>query len=181
VTEIDFDQFDDEMQTMHELMDECQIALSDDTLGVPISTLALKPAVVVPLGTSMQQCIGTMVARHFGCLLIVDQDKICGIFTERDALLRVAGQRKEYKTLLIDEFMTRDPATLQMHDTIESALLIMNQGGYRHIAIVREDNLPIAVLSVKDIVGYLIDFFPQDVLNLPPHPIRIGTKNQYGA
>ncbi len=178
---IDFDQFDDELRTMQELMEESSTTLSDETLRVPISTLSLRPAVVAKSGTSVAKCVATMVARHFGCLLIVDEDKLVGIFTERDALMQVAGKEKDWAAIRIDELMSPNPAALYMHDTIETALVTMNRGPYRHIAITRQGGQPISVLSVRDIVGYLVDFFPQDILNLPPHPIRVGTKNRHGA
>ncbi len=176
-----FDQFDDELRTMHELMDDGSIGLTDESLRVPISTLNLKPAVVVQSGTPVEDCIGTMVARHFGCLLVVEDEQVCGIFTERDALLRLVEHANAFEKLTINDIMTPDPASLSATDTLETALKTMNQGGYRHLAVVDSLNKPTAVLSVKDIVSYIIDFFPEDVLNLPPHPLRLGTKHQHGA
>jgi len=68
-----------------------------------------------------------------------------------------------------------------MEDTIETALRLMVKGGYRHICIVDEKDHPLSLVSIKDIVSFIVEFFPQDVLNLPPHPIRIGTKNREGG
>ncbi|MFQ5650213.1 MAG: cyclic nucleotide-binding/CBS domain-containing protein [bacterium] len=178
---VDFDQFDDELQSMRELMDEGHIALRETNLRVTIDSLNLKKAVVVNIGTTMRKCIDTMAARHFGCLLIVDGDKLVGIFTERDALLRIAGQGYDLEKEKIDEFMTRDPTSMKVSDTIEKALRLMNDGGYRHVAVVDDTGRPVSVLSVKDIISYIIEFFPQDVLNLPPHPIRVGTRHRHGA
>lgn len=177
----EFDKFDDELRSMEELMEEQEIALRDEDLQVPIKSLNLKPAVVVEPGTSLKQCIDTMLARRFGCLLVVKNNKLKGIFTERDVLLKIAGEKVDLAKAKVDDYMTLNPATLTMNDPIISALRLMQEGGYRHICIVNDKNEPASVLSIRDIVHYIVEFFPQDVLNLPPHPIRVGTKNREGG
>lgn len=181
MTEINLHEFDDELQSMQDLMEEKEITLSDDSLKVPLKTLNPPKAVVINRGASLKQCIEKMLARNFGCILVVDQGKYCGIFTERDLLLRVAGENLNLETCKIDDFMTPDPVQLGMDDTVESALQLMVNGGYRHICIVDEDDHPISLVSIKDIVSYIVEFFSQDILNLPPHPIRFGTKNREGG
>ena len=179
--ELDFQEFDDELRSMEELMEETKTILSDESLKVPLKSLNLKRAVVVEVGTSIKKCIEKMQARHFGCLLVVKDKKYCGIFTERDVLLRVAGTDHDLETSKIDDFMTPDPVQLEMEDTIETALRLMVKGGYRHICIVDEKDHPLSLVSIKNIVSFIVEFFPQDVLNLPPHPIRMGTKNREGG
>ncbi len=178
---VDFDQFDDELQSMQELMEEEEIALRDEDLQIPIRALNLKPAVVLEAGSSVKAAIETMLARRFGCMLVVKEGRVCGIFTERDVLTKIAGEKIDLDRAQIDDYMTPDPARRRMNDSVLSALKLMAEGGYRHIAIVDEADRPLAVLSIKDIVHYIVEFFPQDVLNLPPHPIRIGTKNREGG
>ncbi len=178
---IDFDQFDDELQTMQELVREGQITLQDDSLKVPIASLHLKKAVSIELGTSIKKCIDTMHARHFGCVLVVNKKKLCGIFTEQDVLRKIAGQDIDLESEKIDNYLTPEPVSLHIAETLATALHRMEKGGHRHVAIVDENNHPKAVLSVRDILGYVIEFFPADILNLPPHPIRVGTGNQYGG
>ena len=179
--ELDFQEFDDELRSMEELMDEVKTTLSDESLKVPLQSLSLKRAVVVDVGSSIKKCIEKMQARHIGCLLVIKDKKYCGIFTERDVLLKVAGSDLNLETAKIDDVMTPDPVQLEMEDTIETALRLMVKGGYRHICIVDENDHPVSLVSIKYIVSYIVEFFPQDVLNLPPHPIRIGTKNREGG
>jgi CBS domain-containing protein len=177
----EFDHFNDELRTMQELMDEQQIAFRDQDLKVPIKRLNLKRAVAVEPGTSLKQCIETLMARRFGCLLVVENRRLKGIITERDFLLKVAGQKVDLAKAKVDDFMSPDPVTLTMDDPIIAALRLMHKGGYRHVTIVEDSGEPTAVLSIRDIVHYIVEFFPQDVLNLPPHPIRVGTKNREGG
>ncbi|HEX9653023.1 MAG TPA: CBS domain-containing protein [bacterium] len=181
VVKTDFDRFNDELVSMQELMDEHEIALRDKDLMVPISTLGLKKAVTVEPGTSIKQCVATLLARHFGCLLVVKNKKLKGIFTERDVLLKIAGEKVDLATAKVDDYMTPNPVTVTMNDPIIAALRLMHKGGYRHVTIVDNNGEPASVLSIRDIVHYIVEFFPQDVLNLPPHPIRVGSKSAEGG
>lgn len=179
--DIDFDQFDDELQIMQELMKENKIALQDKDLRRPIARLNASKAVTVEKGTALNSCIDLLIARGIGCLVVVDDGKLCGIFTERDVLLKIAGKGIDLEKEVIDDFMTANPIPIKIDSTIEDALKLMHQGRYRHVSIVDENQTPLYVVSIKDIVGYIIEFFPQDVLNLPPHPIRVGTKHREGG
>jgi CBS domain-containing protein len=72
--------------------------------------------------------------------------------------------------------MTRDPETLGPDHSIAVATNRMHLGGYRHIPIVDPKGAPVGIVSVRDIVDYLIGLFPQAVLNLPPDdsiPVRV--------
>jgi CBS domain-containing protein len=46
----------------------------------------------------------------------------------------------------------------------------MSVGGYRHVPLVDGGGRPVGVVSVKDIVDYLVEHFPREVLNIPPEP-----------
>ena len=177
----DLHEFDDEMKIMHELMDEPQIALSDADFEVSVQTINLKRAVTVERNTTIRYCIDLMVARHIGCLIVVENGKLAGMFTERDVLTKIAGQKLNYDSITVDQVMTPHPVALRNRDSVGTAVRLMHGGGYRHVAIVDHNNEPVSVVSIRDIVAYIADFFPQDVLNLPPHPIRIGTKNREGG
>jgi CBS domain-containing protein len=57
----------------------------------------------------------------------------------------------------------------------------MANGGYRHIPIVDDRYQPIGMVSVLDIMTYLVEHFPQEILTLPPRPIRDAMKAREGA
>ena len=178
---IDIKDFDDELQIMNELMDEEHISLKDDSFKMAVATLKLKKAVVVNAGATIRHCVEKLLARHIGCLIVVENKKVCGILTERDVLMRIAGTKHDLDEIIIDDFMTRNPQKVKIDDTLESVMRLMHKGNYRHVIVADKDDIPISVVSIKDIVACIIDFFPQDVLNLPPHPIRVGTKNREGG
>lgn len=178
---MEFDEFDDELQSMQELIESEDITLSDQSFDVPIKSLHLRKAIVAQAGTTLRTCIDTMLARKIGCLLVVKEGVLCGIFTERDVLLKIAGESIDLQTALIDDYMTPDIIALTANDTLKTAMNLMHKGRYRHVPVVDDMNRPVAVVSIKNIIHYMVEFFPQDILNLPPHPIRTGTKNREGG
>jgi len=68
----------------------------------------------------------------------------------------------------VADYMTPDPETLRPDDRIAWALKLMHIGGYRHVPLTDRDGRPVGVVSIKDIIEYIIDLFPSPVLNLPP-------------
>jgi len=70
----------------------------------------------------------------------------------------------------VRDFMTPDPEVLSPDDPIVYALKQDDVGGFRHVPLVGEAGQPVGVVSVKDIVDYIADFFPNDVLTVPPDP-----------
>ena len=66
--------------------------------------------------------------------------------------------------------MTRNPVTVGRKETISAALRRMEEGGYRHLPVIDECSRVVGILSVKRIVHYLVEHFPNTVYNLPPNP-----------
>ncbi len=93
--------------------------------------------------------------------------------------MKVAG-RKEYSVLKLSDVMTSPVEAFQPDDSIAFVLNAMHVGGYRHVPVIDEENRPIAVISVKDIIAFILDHFAEDVLNLPPSPVR-HTSQREGA
>jgi CBS domain-containing protein len=70
----------------------------------------------------------------------------------------------------VSEVMTPEPETLGPDDGIAYALQRLIVGGFRHIPIVDEDGRPLAVLSQRDFVAFILAQLPERILNLPPDP-----------
>jgi CBS domain-containing protein len=174
-------EFDDELKIMEELMQESDIPLTDSDFQHPISRLHLKRAMTVELGTPLRYCMDILLARHIGCIVVTENGRLRGIFTERDVLLKIAGNKIDVETNKVDDYMTGHPVSVRENDPIFKPMKLMHQGHYRHVTVVDSEQRPLHVVSIKDIIAYIIDFFPRDILNLPPHPIRFGAKNREGA
>jgi CBS domain-containing protein len=153
-----------------EAYDEDEQRVRGAILRDPIRDLPPKRAVSVPAATSVGEAIRVLQERHFGALLVTEGTKVVGIFTERDVLNKIAGKPVDLKTTAVATVMTRNPETLGPDDTIAYALNKMHLGGFRHIPIVADDGAPVGIVSVRDIVEFIIELFPTAVLNLPTDP-----------
>ena len=139
----------------------------------PVSRLSLRPVCSVDVSTSIEETLRCMVDRRTGCALVTEGGQLAGIFTERDFVDRVLGGGAGDPVDLarpIAQVMTRSPKTIRRTDSIQSAIELMEGGGYRHLPVLGEDAQPAGVLSVKDVVHYLVEYFPANVYNLPPTP-----------
>jgi CBS domain-containing protein len=135
----------------------------------PIRLLAPRRPVSLPPGATVEDAIRTMREHRIGCVLVAESDRLLGIITERDLLLKLgAGELGRP----VCDFMTADPETLSPDDPIVYALNKMSVGGFRHVPLVDEVGRPVGIVSVKDIIDYIVDFFPNDVLTVPPDPAR---------
>jgi CBS domain-containing protein len=169
---------DDEIRQMYEESGSPPKILDESTIKVPIRNLPLHKPILLEEGSSVAQALDLMKKNRIGCMLVVRNGKLTGIFTERDVLMKIVGTPLDLSTTPIETLMTRNPDCLQPDDMIAFALNRMHIGGFRHIPLVDENHKPVGIVSVKDIVDYLVDHFSEEVLNLPPNPIRVTTERE---
>jgi CBS domain-containing protein len=128
--------------------------------------------VTVPTGTTIGEAARVMKEHRVGCVLVEEGGKLVGIFTERDILTKLVGTGYDPAKVAVDGVMTRNPETLTPEDPIAFALQRMSVGGFRHVPLVDAEGRSVGILSVKDIVDYLAEHFPEEILNIPPEPGR---------
>ena len=133
-----------------------------------VSRLHPTQAWLVQAAQPVADAVKLMREKKVGCVLVCEQRRIVGIFTERDLLRRVLSQGKPLDTPM-SECMTPDPVTVNPKDPISCAIKRMQKGGYRHLPVVIDDK-PVGILSVKRIVHYLVEHYPPTIYNLPPDP-----------
>jgi len=138
-------------------------------LREPIRHLDPRTPLVLPPTAPVREAIRIMREHRVGCVLVVEGERLTGIITERDLLLKLEAATL---TAPVRALMTPDPEVLAMEDPIAYALNKMSVGGFRHVPLVDRDGRPVGVVSVKDIVDYLVAFFPNDVLTIAPDPAR---------
>ena len=134
-----------------------------------VARLYPTPPVVFAPEQTVAEAVAEMRQRRVGCVVICKGSELQGIFTERDLLRRVLAPGALLTTPL-REFMTRNPVTVQSKESVGAALRRMQQGGYRHLPVLDENDQLVGVLSVKRIIHYLVEHFPTTVINLPPDP-----------
>ncbi len=126
------------------LRDRIQTLLRNKTL--PIS---------VPPDRPVGEVLELMVAKEIGCVLIVEEGKLTGIFSERDALLKLNADAPQLAGRPVSEFMTPTPESLEPNAKIAFAVHSMVLGGYRHLPIVDQEGRATSLISARDILTYL--------------------------
>jgi CBS domain-containing protein len=154
---------------------------NEEVLKRPLSILPPSDPILIESPAPVLEAVQLMRDRHIGCVLVVRAGKLKGIFTDRDVLVRVVGAGLDPAKTAVRRVMTSGPETLRPTDSIAFALNLMSLGGYRHIPLVDKSGAPVGVVSVKDIVGYLVGFFPKSVINLPPAPRANYARQREGA
>ena len=153
--------------------------LDSRSIHEPLRLLNPRSPLSVAPSATLREAVAIMREHHVGCVLVVEGERLAGILTERDLLLKM-----EHADLggPVSRLMTPDPETLQIDDPIVWALNRMSVGGYRHVPLVDRNDRPVGILSVKDIVHYIVALFPNEVLTLPPDPQRApGPSSRDGA
>jgi len=120
----------------------------------PIELLTKKKPLSVDQATPIRKVVKTMSESKTGCVLVMENNLLVGIFTERDLLNKVSVN-SENLNCPVGEFMTPTPETVRNQDSIGFALHTMDSGGYRHLPVVGTSEKPEAIISVRDILRYL--------------------------
>lgn len=84
-----------------------------------------------------------------GALAILENEKLVGIFTERDALFRVLANGMNPSTTKLEHVMTENPQTITPNRPVSHAMHLMHEGGYRHMPVV-ENGYLVGMISVRD-------------------------------
>ena len=146
---------------------------------VEVVALEMDAPVVVDASTPLKDVLRQMREGQYGCALICLAGKLCGIFTERDVLIKVIGIEGVLDEP-ISERMTPDPVCVEENDPIHEAILAMHQGGFRNVPVVDTEGRVVSCVRHKDIVHYLVEHYAQHVLNLPPDPENVPTSPDGG-
>ncbi|HEX6386644.1 MAG TPA: CBS domain-containing protein [Anaerolineae bacterium] len=135
---------------------EVTTVIQDRLTEDPIAALAPNVPITVDASTSLAKAIRRMNAHNIGCLLVTDaNDKLVGVFTERDVLMRVAGLVEDLSKVTVGDYMTPDPLALTADLAIANALHLMSVHGFRHVPLVDEENRPEGIISFRDVIRYL--------------------------
>ena len=146
------EEYIDEMDKPEELLSEFQDLLVSSTLAA----LAPNVPITVDVHSSLARTIRQMNRHNIGCVLVTDEeDRLVGIFTEWDVLMRVAGIVDDLTQQTIADYMTPDPLALKPDLPIAHALNLMSVHGFRHLPLVDDNGLPTGIISFRDVVGYL--------------------------
>ena len=136
-----------------------------------LRVLSRRQPVTVPPGTSLDDCLRAIRRTGTGDSVFVcdDDGRLQGVLTERDIFGRVVGGDIDL-TQPVESLMTTSPRTLDLDETIREAIELMQTGRYRNVPMVDGDGRLVGVVRQTDILKYLAESFPEELLNLPPRP-----------
>ncbi len=157
--------------------------LTERAVAARVPTLAAEPLMVVgrrqPVtvspGTSIADCLRAIQRTGTGDSVFVTDDDglLVGVLTERDIFGRLVGPDVAPAVDLdavVEAYMTTDPKTLRLDQKVRDALELMQSGRYRNVPVVDGDHRLVGVVRQVDILKFLAESFPEELLNLPPRP-----------
>ena len=119
--------------------------------------------IAAPADTIVIAAARLMRDHNVGAVMVVEDGKLAGVFTERDALFRVIAEGRDVDTTALGEVMTRNPQTITPDKPFADALHLMYEGGFRHVPVV-EDGRPVGMISARDALGPELEDFIYELL-----------------
>lgn len=143
-----------------------------------VSLMQTDDFVCIDPTTSLAGAIEAMKKDEGGCAIVCDNQRVVGIFTERDLLTRIVGANVDLQSP-ISQWMSPAVSTLTRDATIGDAVSMMNEKSFRNIPLVKEGKL-VGAISVFDVISYLAESYPKETMNLPPNSDQIMTHKDGG-
>jgi CBS domain-containing protein len=136
-----------------------------------LRVLSRRQPVTVEPGTSLADCVRAIQRTGTGDSVFVcdSSGRLVGVLTERDVFGRIVGGTVDLQQP-VEALMTTEPKTLDLDDTIRDAIVLMQTGRYRNVPLVDAERQLVGVVRQSDIIKYLAESFPEELLNLPPRP-----------
>ena len=131
--------------------DELERSLGEATVG----QMQITPFTTVESDTTVGEAVTIMARCNFFCLMVVEEDRLIGVFSERDVLNKAADDFSAVKNKPIRELMTPDPRVVYETDCPAKALNLMAVGGFRHIPVLGVDDRPVGIIGPKRTAAFL--------------------------
>lgn len=116
-----------------------------------------KPLVKVAPDTNITEACRLMEQNNVGSVVAEKDGKLCGILTDRDIALRVAGARKDPQTTLVKDIMTPDPIRISADKDLPQLTALMHAYHVRRVPIVNGFDTTLGIVTLDDLVAQLGD------------------------
>lgn len=113
------------------------------------SVMERKRILIAPPETSVSEAAKLMAKKKVSAVLVVEDGRLVGIFTERDAVYRVIAKGLDAHTTRLAEVMTPDPTTVAPDESFGYAMLMMHERGFRHAPVIENDR-PVGIVSARN-------------------------------
>jgi CBS domain-containing protein len=105
--------------------------------------------------TSISEAIAKMNTRRIGSVVVMDGERLVGIFTERDVLTRVVPQQIDPRRTPVGEVMSRQPITISPNRTVQEAMMVMTDTHHRHLPVVQGGKV-VGLISIGDLTRWMV-------------------------
>ena len=124
----------------------------DEASDVPVIAVLTRTPIVMKPKNTVAEAIQKMAEANVGSVVIVDdQMRPIGIFTERDLLINVCAQGLDPGKVRLEEVMTRDPMVISEGESARKALELMLHFGFRHLPVVDDRGRLVGTVSIRDV------------------------------
>ncbi len=130
-------------------------------------------------GTPVSDTLNEMREQKVNVCLVIDGERLKGIFTDRDVLTKVA-HHPENLGQPVESVMTADPITIGPEVSAATALWLMEEKGFRNLPVVAENGRILGVMTHQAVINYLAARYPVEVLNRSPRPEQFPRKPEGG-
>ena len=151
----DAPEFEDPLQKYDPL--EYQCLLEESLAEEPITAMTIQPCATVSPATSIRDAIHTLRSEAISSLLVVEGDKLTGIFTLRDVLEKVALRYSEMADNPVSDAMTKAPFVVYGTDPAGAAVAAIAVAGYRHVPVVDTDFQLLGVVSPHRVFCFMAE------------------------
>jgi CBS domain-containing protein len=130
---------------------------SRDKRRAPLGRIFEERAAIHSVGpdSPVAECVRTMTAEKIGAVIVMDGERLIGIFTERDALNKVLAAGLDPVSTKVSEVMTKDPYCIPPTTTVGEAMELVTKRRFRHLPVV-ENGKVLAVVSSGDLTHWLV-------------------------
>jgi CBS domain-containing protein len=116
-----------------------------------------RPVVTIAPEKTISAACQLLQERNIGCLLVEEQDKLCGILTDRDIALRVVGRGRDPQQTSVGQVMTANPVRIPVGNTLHQLTLLMHNQHVRRVPIIDENGRAIGIVTLDDLLVLMGD------------------------
>ena len=140
----------------------------------PLLRIAHAPAVTVGTDATVSDAVNAMLDNRVGAVVVADEGKLAGIFTERDLMVKVVGPGLNAATVEIREVMEDDPVSVTAATRRSEALGLMMERHFRHLPVVDDDDTVLGMLSIRNLLQHQLDRLKEQMDSLEQYVLADG-------
>jgi CBS domain-containing protein len=137
------------------MTDPLEVALADET----VAAIQTQPFAAVTPNASIADAVARLANLEVGCLLVAENGKLFGVFSNRDVLDKVADRYDQIKDRAVSEVTTSNPIFVHETDSAAAALHVMAVSGFRHVPVMNLNDEPVGIVSPQRVLGFLREHF----------------------